>query len=131
MEVNVVQVALHDDPRRTIFPVFNSEDGEFVPGQVKVLVVKEDCWLGGQAGHYHEYGEAYLNAGGGQTTFYLQNIDDPQERQEVVLRCGEKLIIPAHVAHKVEAKKGAILIGLTAEPYRGSGQDIPFAVQTD
>jgi mannose-6-phosphate isomerase-like protein (cupin superfamily) len=128
--VRVIGMLDHSDDRRDIYTLFNSAATEFQPGQVKVLVTKDDCWLGGKEGHYHEYPESYFMLGRGRVTFYLQAVDHPHLYGKIDLYEGQRIYIPARVAHKVQAEPDIVLVGLTEKPYTGSDQDKPFAIQT-
>jgi len=119
----------HDDDRRTIVVITNSEPDDISVGQTKALVLKKDAWLGGEKGHFHTYPEMYT-ALNGSLAFYLQHTEHPELRQLIALETGERLTIPPHVAHKVFALRGTIFVGITAQPYIGPEQDIPYPVET-
>lgn len=119
----------HSDSRRDIHVVMNSQLDEFQPGQIKVIVVKQDAWLGGQWGHYHIYPETYMVIGDGKAVFHLQHSENQSLKQKVELTNGLRLTIPSRVAHKACVSQGTILIGLTKWAYHGPDQDKPFSVE--
>jgi mannose-6-phosphate isomerase-like protein (cupin superfamily) len=124
----VIPADSHSDDRRDIFVVMNSNAGEFPPGQVKILKMKKSAWLGGQEGHFHEmYPEMYMVIAG-VAEFFLQDTASPGIRDHITLEPGERLTIGPGIAHKVFAREGMVMIGLTAFPYRGADQDIPYKV---
>ncbi len=52
----------------------------------------------------------------GKAEFNLMDIET-KERRSYTLDTGDRLLIPAGVAHKVHAKGDSILVGLTEEAY--------------
>lgn len=113
----------HEDYRRIILAPFNSD----VPGfpaaeQAKVAIVKESTTLGG---HSHKYGELFSLLDG-EAIFRLRDINDPGKKMEIYLKKGDRLLIPAGVAHSVKIKGGSVLLGLTEKKYTSPQEnDIP------
>ncbi len=102
----------HEDHRRTLLTAFNGDLGDFVAEQVKFAMMKEDAVLGG---HFHKYDELfYLLTGEG--TFFLKDPAQDAIEQYQLIR-GDRLYIPAGIAHKAVIKADSILVGLTAKPY--------------
>ena len=102
----------HTDERRTLIPVFNHDLGDFLPNQVKILRVHQDCALGN---HYHDYPELlYMVEGTGRT--YLKHVDTGAQG-EYLLVDGFRLFVPSRVAHKVNIVRDSILLDCTQEPF--------------
>jgi mannose-6-phosphate isomerase-like protein (cupin superfamily) len=101
-----------EDKRRTLATLFN---GEFTAKQAKVLEIKEDSVLGS---HYHNYAELYY-LHSGNATFEAQDIET-KESKTIHMVPGDEVLIPPNIAHKVNIKKGSVLIGFTEEPYQSA-----------
>jgi len=110
MDVTFSQVEVaHEDKRRKLSAIFN---GDFTAKQVKVIEVKKDSILGN---HYHPYSELFY-VFKGQANYTLVSIKKG-ERQIVKLKTGDRLIIGPEVAHKVDMRKGTVMIEATEKPY--------------
>ena len=107
----------HTDHRRDIYVAFNgSLGGISTVGQIKALVMREDCRLGG---HFHTYQEAYLVVGSGdgiQAMFCLEDVNSGN-KEVYELRSGDRIAFPGEVAHVVFAREGSTLVGFDSEPY--------------
>lgn len=119
----------NSDQRRDLIVIANSDDDDVPGGQIKALHMISEAWLGGKDGHYHSYPEMYGSVNG-PVDFYLQSVADPALKQMITIEAGERLTIPAGVAHKVFAHAGTTFVGVTAVPYSGPQQDVPFEVET-
>jgi len=107
-EKNTIGIA-HEDERRAIICPFN---GDFVARQVKILKIKKDSTLGN---HYHGYRELFY-VFEGRAIYYLENIFT-KEKCSVVLQEGDRLIIGAGVAHKVNVSDGTLMVEATGKAY--------------
>jgi quercetin dioxygenase-like cupin family protein len=85
----------HTDDRRTITEVLlTAEDGS--PRRYSPITVLVAGAVLGQ--HYHPHTETFLVLEG-TFTLHLQDIDDPDTREEIEVGEGEALVIPARIAH--------------------------------
>jgi len=100
---------MHEDERRAILSVFNSDLGDFKTFQVKVIKLKKDAILGN---HYHkDYRELYYILEG-ESKFILEDVNT-KEKQTFNLKKGHRILIPKKVAHKLFVKSNTIFIGCT------------------
>jgi len=119
---------VHEDERRKLTEVFNAMPGDiladFAGRQLKILEVKEDEAVLGN--HYHPYRELFFLARG-EAAILLEGADrrtgrGTGETDVHDLREGDRILFPSYVAHRVTMNRGSILIGLTEQPYLGSGK---------
>ncbi len=102
----------HEDERRALLTAFNGDLGDFAALQVKFARMHKDAVLGG---HYHNYRELFYLLDG-EATFDLMDIQT-KEKEQYTLAVGNRILIPARVAHKGFVKQGSILVGCTEEKY--------------
>ncbi len=100
---------IHEDDRRKLTAVFN---GDFDAKQVKIIETKKACILGN---HYHPYRELFYMLRG-RGIFFLVDIKTG-EKEVIVLLPGERMILGAEIAHKVEMTDNTITIEATEFPY--------------
>tara|TARA_Y100000310_G_C20692815_1_gene823453 strand:- start:2857 stop:3240 length:384 start_codon:yes stop_codon:yes gene_type:complete len=119
----------HEDERRALFTAFNRDLEDFVAKQVKFARMKKDSVLGG---HFHKYAELfYLLEGKG-----VFSLKDPAKSskdlteeliKEYNMVEGDRLFIPAGIAHKALLQKGSVLVGCTEQPYiSAKHNDCPY-----
>jgi quercetin dioxygenase-like cupin family protein len=107
----------HEDERRILKEVFNSKDElkDFIAKHCKVMEIKTDSNLGGV---YHDYSEIiYILKG--EVFIELKNLKDNKE-MSMILKQGDRIIIPKNTAHKLKAKKDTIIVELWEEPHISS-----------
>ncbi len=105
----------HEDDRRALLTAFNGDKnlGDFAARQVKFARMKIDATLGG---HYHpDYREVFYMLEG-SAEFTLEDIET-KERDIIVLREGDMIMIPPMMAHMALVNAGSILVGCTEKPY--------------
>ena len=100
---------VHEDERRSLTSMFN---GEFTAKQIKIIKVKVDSELGN---HYHDYAECFYVLKG--YAHYILIDVETDERREIKLEEGDRLIIDKNVAHKAFIEAGTIMIEGTEKKY--------------
>jgi len=119
----------HVDDRRALLTIFNG--GDFLSRQVKLLDVFMDAQLGGKKGHWHDYREMYFVQRG--SALWVLEDTETRERRKIQMSAGDRLIIPARVAHIVQLiNAGSLMIGCTEQPYVSSAHnDRDYEVNLD
>ena len=100
----------HEDHRRALTDLFN---GDFVAKQGKKVEVKIDCIMGN---HYHPYRQFFF-MDKGEADYAFVNVDKPEERVDMHLIAGDKVIIDKRIAHRAIMKAGNVTIEGNEESY--------------
>lgn len=100
---------IHTNEDRTITSLFKGDISGFDAAQVRVVQLQREAVLGN---HWREYAELYGVIGEAQ--FVLEDIDTKEQRT-YTLSTGDRLFVPARVALRVGAKRGAAIIACGAE----------------
>lgn len=113
---------VNEDDRRKILEIMN---GELSIKNMKVLIVKEDSYLGGKEGHWHQYPEVMCILEGEAKDYTMTNIDT-KETESFNLEKGDVVFRTGRIIHGGWFKKGTIVIDGATESYISSDfNDIP------
>lgn len=104
---------VHEDERRGIYEIMNGEMGI---RNLKILKVTEDSFLGGTAGHWHQYGEVMHILEGEATDYFMENLDTG-EKEVFNLVKGDVVFRTGRIVHGGNFKKGTIVIDGACEMY--------------
>lgn len=113
---------VHEDERRKIMEIMN---GELNVKNLKILEVKEDCYLGGKDGHFHQYPEIMYIMKGSAQDYTMTNIDT-NETEIFNLEEGDIVFRTGRIIHGGTFKAGTIVIDGSCEMYISADfNDIP------
>ena len=104
---------VHEDPRRKLVELMN---GEMNIKNIKILDVKEDSFLGGQTGHWHQYGEMMHILKGEAVNYVMENIDTG-EKETFHLKEGDTVFRTGRIIHGGDFKKGTIVLDGSCEMF--------------
>ena len=76
--------------------------------------------------HYHPYSELFYVLRGGA----IVNLQSPdtKERESLLLKEGDRLIIGARIVHQFLPSKDTIMIEGTSETYQGDKSDVKYQI---
>lgn len=113
---------VHEDERRKIMEIMN---GELAVKNLKILEVKEDCYLGGKEGHWHQYPEVMYIMKGSVKDYVMTNIDT-NESESFDLEEGDIVFRTGRIIHGGKFSKGSIVVDGSCEFYISADfNDIP------
>ena len=112
----------HEDNRRMIKEIQN---GLMDIKNLKILEVKEDCYLGGKSGHWHQHGEMMVILKGECYDYVMENIDTG-EKETFNFKEGDVVFRTGRIIHGGHFKKGTVVLDGGAETYLSADfNDIP------
>jgi len=115
----------HEDNRRVIKEIQN---GLMSVKNLKILEVKEDCFLGGKTGHWHQTGEMMVILEGETGDYFMENIDTG-EKETFHFKAGDVVFRTGRIIHGGYFKKGCKVLDGGAETYLSADfNDIPREV---
>ena len=115
----------HEDQRRSIEVIQN---GLMDIKNIKILRVKEDSYLGGKQGHWHQHGEMMVILEGEVTDYVMENIDTG-EKETFNFKAGDVVFRTGRIIHGGMFKKGTVILDGGAETYLSADfNDIPREV---
>lgn len=113
---------MNEDNRRKLIEIMN---GQLSIKNLKILEVKEYCYLGGTSGHYHLYPEVMFILKGKAHNYVMTNIDT-KETKMFELEEGDVVFRSARIIHGGYFEAGTIVIDGSCETYISSDfNDIP------
>lgn len=101
---------VNEDDRRQIVEIMN---GQLEIKNMKVLIVKEDSYLGG---HWHTYSEIMHILKGRVINYKMKNIDTGEE-ETFTLEEGDTVFRTGRIVHGGDFTKGSIVIDGATETY--------------
>lgn len=104
---------VHEDNRRKLIEFMN---GEMNIKNIKILEVKEDSFLGGTTGHWHQYGEMMHIIKGECTDYVMENIDTG-EKETFDLKEGDTVFRTGRIIHGGNFKAGTIVLDGSCETF--------------
>ena len=104
---------VHEDDRRKLVELMN---GQFAGKNIKILEVKEDSYLGGKSGHWHNYSECMYVMKGKVWDYVMENIDT-KEKQTYELNEGDIVFRGPRILHGGWFGKGSIVIDIGEDTY--------------
>jgi len=114
-----------EDERRTILEIMN---GQFAGKNIKILEVKEESYLGGKKGHWHQYSECMYIMKGKCWDYKMVNIDT-NESETYALSEGDVVFRGPRIIHGGMFAKGSIVIDIAEDTYiSGDFNDVPREV---
>jgi len=115
-------IIVSEDDRRKLIELMN---GQFSGKNIKILEVKEDSYLGGESGHWHQYPECMYIMKGRCWDYVMENIDTG-EKKTYKLGEGDIVFRTGRIIHGGMFEKGSIVIDIAGETYiSGDFNDIP------
>ena len=109
--VEIRKISLvHEDERRKILEIMN---GEMSIKNMKILMLKEDSYLGG---HWHVYSEVMHILKGSAKDYVMKNIDTGEE-ETFQLEEGDTVFRTGRIIHGGTFTKGTIVIDGASETY--------------
>jgi hypothetical protein len=123
----VVKKALvvNEDARRRLVELMN---GQFGGRNIKILEVKDDSYLGGKSGHWHNYAECMYIMKGKAWDYVMENIDTG-EKETFNLSEGDVVFRGPRVIHGGWFAKDSIVIDIAEGTYiSGDYNDTPREV---
>ena len=112
----------HEDTRRIIKEIQN---GLIDIKNLKILEVKEDCYLGGKTGHWHQYPEMMVILKGECSEYTMENIDT-EEKETFKFKEGDIVFRTGRIIHGGFFKKGSIILDGGVSTYLNADfNDIP------
>ena len=112
----------NEDNRRKLIVI---ENGQIPIKNLKILVVKEDSYLGG---HYHQYLEVMYIIKGNVKNYKMKNLDTGEE-ETFELTEGDVVFRTGRIVHGGMFEKGSIVIDGATETYISQDfNDIPFNI---
>jgi len=113
---------VHEDERRRIMEIMN---GELGIRNLKILEVKEDCYLGGKEGHSHLYAEIMYIMKGKVRDYVMTNLDTG-ESQSYDFEEGDIVFRTGRIVHGGIFLGGTIVVDASCETYISADfNDIP------
>lgn len=113
---------VNSDDRRHLIELMN---GQFAGKNIKILEVKEDSFLGGTSGHWHNYSECMYIMKGRCWDYVMENIDTG-EKETYDLVEGDIVFRGRGIIHGGWFAKGSIVIDIAEDTYvSGKFNDIP------
>lgn len=113
---------VNEDERRTLIEIQN---GEISGKNIKILEVKEESYLGGTSGHWHNYAECMYVMKGRAWDYVMENVDTG-EKQTYILGEGDVVFRGPRIIHGGWFKKGSIVIDIAEDTYiSGDYNDVP------
>ena len=113
---------VNEDDRRKLIEIQN---GQLDVKNLKILEVKEDSYLGGTSGHYHQYAEVMYIMKGKAHNYKMTNIDT-NETEIFELKEGDVVFRTSRIIHGGDFEAGTIVIDGSCETYiNGNFNDIP------
>ena len=121
--VKVCKAAIvNEDDRRKLVELMN---GQFAGKNIKILEVKEDSFLGGTSGHWHNYSECMYMMKGRCWDYVMENVDT-KEKESYNLEEGDIVFRGPRIIHGGWFAKGSIVIDIAEDSYvSGKFNDIP------
>jgi len=111
-----------EDERRKLIEIQN---GQINGKNIKILEVKEESYLGGTSGHWHQYPEIMYIMKGKCWDYKMKNIDTGEE-ETFELEEGDIVFRTGRIIHGGIFAKGSIVIDIAGETYiSGDFNDIP------
>ena len=101
---------VHEDERRKLIEIMN---GEMSIKNMKILMLKEDSYLGG---HWHVYSEVMHILKGSAKDYVMKNIDTGEE-ETFQLEEGDTVFRTGRIIHGGTFTKGTIVIDGASETY--------------
>lgn len=113
---------VHEDDRRKLVELMN---GQFAGKNIKILEVKEDSYLGGKSGHWHQYSECMYIMKGKVWDYVMENVDT-KERETYKFDEGDVVVRGPRIIHGGWFAKGSIIVDIAEDTYvSGDFNDIP------
>jgi hypothetical protein len=113
---------VNSDERRHLIELMN---GQFAGKNIKILEVKEDSYLGGKSGHWHNYSECMYVMKGKVWDYVMENVDT-KEKQTYELSEGDIVFRGPRIIHGGWFSKGSIIIDIAEDTYiSGDYNDTP------
>lgn len=113
---------VHEDDRRSIMEIMN---GELNVKNLKILDVKETCYLGGKEGHWHQYPEVMCILKGKAIDYTMTNIDT-NETEVFQLEEGDVVFRTGRIIHGGIFEGGSLVVDGSCEMYISADfNDIP------
>jgi hypothetical protein len=113
---------VNEDDRRKLVELMN---GQFSGKNIKILEVKEDSYLGGKSGHWHNYAECMYIMKGKVWDYVMENIDTG-EKQTYTLEAGDVVFRGPRIIHGGWFAKDSIVIDIAEGTYiSGDYNDTP------
>ena len=113
---------VNEDERRKLVELMN---GQFAGKNIKILEVKEDSYLGGTSGHWHQYSECMYIMKGKCWNYKMENIDTG-ESETYELGEGDIVFRGPRIIHGGMFAHGSIVIDIAEDTYiSGEFNDTP------
>jgi len=113
---------VNEDERRKLVELMN---GQFAGKNIKILEVKEESYLGGKSGHWHNYSECMYIMKGNCWDYKMTNIDTGEE-ETFELSEGDIVFRGPRIIHGGMFAKGSVIIDIAEDTYvSGDFNDVP------
>jgi len=113
---------VHEDNRRKLLEFVN---GEIAGKSIKMIEVKEDSFLGGTSGHWHQYSECMVILKGKCWDYVMENVDT-KEKETFEFKEGDIVFRTGRIIHGGMFEKGSLVLDIATETYLSGGyNDIP------
>ena len=104
---------VHEDERRKLIEIIN---GEISGRNIKILEVKEESYLGGKTGHWHQFPEVMFIFKGKVWNYVMENIDTG-EKETFTLNEGDTVFRTGRIIHGGIFAKDSIIIDIAESTY--------------
>ena len=116
---------VNEDKRRKLIEIVN---GQIAGRNIKILEVKEESYLGGTSGHWHQYPEVMYIMKGRCWDYVMENIDT-KEKETFEFNEGDVVYRTGRIIHGGMFSKGSIVLDISQESYiSGEFNDVPREV---
>ena len=121
--VNVCKAKIvNEDKRRKLIELMN---GQFAGKNIKILEVKEESYLGGTNGHWHNYSECMYILKGKCWNYVMENVDTG-EKETFNLEEGDIVFRGPRIIHGGMFAKGSLILDIAEDTYLSSDfNDVP------
>ena len=119
-------IVVSEDERRRLIEIQN---GQINGKNIKILEVKEESYLGGTSGHWHQYPEIMYILKGKCWDYVMENIDTG-EKETFEFNEGDIVFRSPRIIHGGMFEKGSIVLDIAEDTYiSGNYNDIPRKVE--